>query len=160
MIPGCIGKRVRLGSDSLSGTAAGRVWKSWNLEICEVGNLGTLKSRILGSTKSPKQEFSKPVLPKMSERSGLTLIVETKSSLPHLVPFQIIFSRAGKCRIRGNVGYFSWWANGPYSPGLGSSSYIWQGLYESMLMTSAPISGVTPESFSTDPWGQVHLRAF
>ena len=38
LIPGCVGRRVRLGSENSTG-AAGGVWKSGNLEIWEFGNL-------------------------------------------------------------------------------------------------------------------------
>ena len=38
LIPGCVGRGVRLGSESSSG-AGGGVWKSGNLEIWELGNL-------------------------------------------------------------------------------------------------------------------------
>ena len=40
LIPGCVGKGVRLGSESSSAAAtAGGVWKSGNLEIWDLGNL-------------------------------------------------------------------------------------------------------------------------
>ena len=52
VIPGCVGRGVKLGSESLSGSGgAGTVWKSGNLEIWEFGDLGTWKSRNLGSPK-------------------------------------------------------------------------------------------------------------
>ena len=41
LIPGCVGRGVRLGSENSSG---GGVWKSGNLEIWEFGNLETWKS--------------------------------------------------------------------------------------------------------------------
>ena len=71
LFPGCVGRGVRLGSESLSGDGVG-VWKPGNLEIQKFGDLGTWKSRILGSNNK-KQKFSKfkSVLPKMSARSGL-----------------------------------------------------------------------------------------
>ena len=51
LIPGCVGRGVRLGSESSSvSDSAGGVWKSKNLEIWEFGDLGTWKSRDLGST--------------------------------------------------------------------------------------------------------------
>ena len=65
LILGCVGRGVRLGSESSSG---GGVWKSGNLDIWEFGDLGiwrsgdleiqkfgdlgTWKSRNLGSKKS------------------------------------------------------------------------------------------------------------
>ena len=41
LIPGCVGRGVRLGSESSSGAGGGGggVWKSGNLEIWESGNL-------------------------------------------------------------------------------------------------------------------------
>ena len=39
LIPGCVGRGVRLGSENLSTGGAG-VWKSGNLKICGPGNLG------------------------------------------------------------------------------------------------------------------------
>ena len=41
LIPGCVGRGVRLGSESSSGGGAGGggVWKSGNLEIWDFGNL-------------------------------------------------------------------------------------------------------------------------
>ena len=48
LIPGCVGRGVKLGSENSSGAAAvGGVWKSGNLEIWEFGGLGTWKSRNL-----------------------------------------------------------------------------------------------------------------
>ena len=41
LIPGCVGREVRLGSENSSGGGAGGgVWKSGNLEIWELGYLG------------------------------------------------------------------------------------------------------------------------
>ena len=45
LIPGCVGRGVKLRSESSSGANAGGVWKSGNLEIWEFGDLGTWKSR-------------------------------------------------------------------------------------------------------------------
>ena len=72
LIPGCVGRGVRLGSEGSSGgaTGGGGVWKSGDLEIWEFGDLGiwrsgdleiqkfgdlgTWKSRNLGSKNSKK----------------------------------------------------------------------------------------------------------
>ena len=43
LIRGCVGRGVRLGSESSSG-GAGAGWKSGNLEIWEFGDLGSWKS--------------------------------------------------------------------------------------------------------------------
>ena len=39
LIPGCVGRGVRLGSENFSGAGGGGVWKSGNLEIWDFGNL-------------------------------------------------------------------------------------------------------------------------
>ena len=39
LIPGCVGRGVRLGSESSSVVVVVGVWKSWNLEIWDFGNL-------------------------------------------------------------------------------------------------------------------------
>ena len=62
LIPGCVGRGVKLGSESSSGGAgagggAGNL--SVDLEIWEFGDLGTWKSRNVGSKKSRKSKFSK-----------------------------------------------------------------------------------------------------
>ena len=60
LIPGCVGRGVRLGSENSSGGAgAGGVWKSgiWRsgyLEIQKFGDLGTRKSRNVGSKQTKK----------------------------------------------------------------------------------------------------------
>ena len=57
LIPGCVGRGVRLGSENSSGGAAGAGgggWKSGNLEIWESGYLETWKSRNWGSKKLEK----------------------------------------------------------------------------------------------------------
>ena len=51
LIPVCVGRGVRLGSENSSGAAAAGVWKSGNLEIWEFGDLRTSKSRNVGSKK-------------------------------------------------------------------------------------------------------------
>ena len=65
LIPGCVGRGVRLGSESSSG---GGVWKSGNLEIWEFGDLGIWRSGHLeiwelgdlGTWKSRKVEIWGP----------------------------------------------------------------------------------------------------
>ena len=82
LIPACVGRGVKLGSESSSGGgaggAAGSVWKSGNLEIWEPGNLGIWRSLNLEiqnfeikKTQKRKLSKSESVLPKMSARSGL-----------------------------------------------------------------------------------------
>ena len=119
MVPGCVGRGVRLGSESLSATAGGGVWKSGNLEIWDFGNLemwgpgnpeflrfGDLEIQNLG-IQHIKKNISKikSVLPKMSARSGL---VGKKTSRPYLGPSEAIFSmdRKNPKNIQ-NFAYFS-----------------------------------------------------
>ena len=88
LIPGCVGRGVRLGSESSSATGGGvwksgdleiwefgdlGIWRSGDLEIQKFGDLGTWKFRNSGAKKSKRYKFSKSksVLPKMSARSGL-----------------------------------------------------------------------------------------
>ena len=52
LILGCVGRGVRLGSESLFG---GGVWKSGKLEIWHFGDLGTWNSRSVGSKQKRKQ---------------------------------------------------------------------------------------------------------
>ena len=54
-----------------------------------------------------------------AQNVGKVWISRQKSSWPHLVPFQAIFSVDQKHKNAKKT-YFPWWANGPYSPGLGS----------------------------------------
>ena len=59
LIPGCVGRGVRLGSEGSSvgvggGGGVGGVWKSGDLEIQKFGDLGTWKSKNLGSKNSKK----------------------------------------------------------------------------------------------------------
>ena len=105
LIPGCVGRGIRLGSESSSGGAGagGGVWKAGNMEIWEFanseiwgpGNLGIWKSGDLEIQKcwvhkiKKKISKSKSVLPTMSARSGL---VGKKSSWPYLGPSEAFFS--------------------------------------------------------------------
>ena len=84
LIPGCVGRGVRLGSENSSATAAvGGVWKSGNLEIWDFGNLeiwgpgnpeilrfGDLEIQNFGIQKIKKNEKSQksnPFCPKCRE---------------------------------------------------------------------------------------------
>ena len=96
LIPGCVGRGVRLGSESLSGGGADGVWKSGDLEFWELGDLGIWKSgnlEIWGfgnqESRGPKNKQNKQIsklesiLPKTSARSGL---VGKKPRGSHLGP--------------------------------------------------------------------------
>ena len=82
LIPGCIGRRVRLGSKSSSGAG---IWKSGSLEIWGPG------SPEIWNPKNQKIKISKfkCVLPTMSSSSGS---VGNKFSQPYLGPSEVIFS--------------------------------------------------------------------
>jgi|OM-RGC.v1.032667953 hypothetical protein len=71
--PGCVGRWVKLGSESSSVVVVAGVRKSGNLAIWKYGNLEISKSEI----QKRKFSISKSVLPEMFARSGL---VETKTS--------------------------------------------------------------------------------
>ena len=71
LIPGCVGRGARLGSESSSVAGAGSVWKSGNLEIWEFGDLGTWKSRNVGSKKSKTKSSQNPNLFCPKCRQGL-----------------------------------------------------------------------------------------
>ena len=64
LIPGCVGREVRMGSESSSGGGAGGVWKSGNLEIWELGDLGTWKSGNLEIWGPGNPEMRGPKSPK------------------------------------------------------------------------------------------------
>ena len=80
LIPRCVGRGIRLGSESSSG---GGGWKSRNLEIWGPGNL-----EIWGPQHHKKKiSKSKSVLPKMSARSGLVGKKHPGPIWDHLRPF-------------------------------------------------------------------------
>ena len=119
LILGCVGRGVRFGSESSSGSGgagAGGGWKSGNLEIWEFGDLGSyLEIQKCGSN------ISKSVLPKMSTRSGLVgtqILLAPFGAIPG-----IFFHGPTKSKKCTTFAYFPWWANGPYSPGLGPCCY-------------------------------------
>ena len=103
LIPGCVGRGVRLGSESLSGAARAGAWKSGNMEIWEFGDLGiwragdleiqkfgdlgTWKSRNLRSQNKKKSQISNLFCLKMSARSGLIGKNPPRPIWGHLRPF-------------------------------------------------------------------------
>ena len=88
LIPGCVGRGVRLGSENSS--AGGGVWKS--------GNHDSQKVLPRGSKKEAHD--SKKVLPWGPKKRPIT---------PNKIQY---------------FAYFPWWANGPYSPGVGPCCYL------------------------------------
>ena len=104
LIPGCVGRGVRLGSESSSAGGGGvwksGTWKSGNLEIWEFGDLGTWNSRNLeiwrpGTPESwgPKNEKTniKNQI-RSAQNIGKVWISKKKSSWPYLGPSRAIFS--------------------------------------------------------------------
>ena len=59
LIPGCVGRGVRLGSESSSGAGVGGVWKCGNLEIWEFGDLGIWRPGDLEFQKFGVQKIRK-----------------------------------------------------------------------------------------------------
>ena len=94
LIPGCVGRGVRLGSENSSGggDCAG-VWKSGNLEIWGPGNQ---KNWIYGDLEIQKCGVKKIKNLKIQVRSaqnvGKVWISRKKSSWPYLGPSEAIFS--------------------------------------------------------------------
>ena len=130
LIPGCVGRGVRLGSEGSSvggggGGGSGGVW--------------------IWGPKNQKKKLSKfkSVLPKMSARSGL---VGKKSSWPYLGPSEAIFSIDRKNQKNAKIlPIFLGGPMGPYSPGLGPccsgsqiSRFPDQGLGQAWAAFAAP----------------------
>ena len=104
-----------------AGPSPAQAWprpRSGNLEIWEPGNLE------IWDPKNPKNKVLKIKICVAQNVGKVWISGKKNSSPPHLGAFQAKFSMGQKhtknCR---NFAYFPWWANGPYSPGLGSSSY-------------------------------------
>ena len=98
LIPGCVGRGVRLGSESSSGGGAGGgVWKSGNLEIWGPGNLEILKYVDLEIQKLGVQTIPKITILKIKIRVSQNVrkvwISRKKTSWPHFMPFQAVFLR-------------------------------------------------------------------
>ena len=119
LIPRCVGRGVRLGSESSSSGGAGGVWKSGNLEIWGPGNLGIWKSGDLDIQKfgdlgtwtstnleiwgfgnpeiwDPKNWWKNIEIIKIQIRSaqnvGKVWISRKKSSWPYLGPSEAFYS--------------------------------------------------------------------
>ena len=91
------------------------IWKSGNLEIWKLGirkisNIKILKIKI-----------------RVAQNVGKVWISRKKKPRPHLGQFQANFCVGRKTQKKYHAfAYFPWWANGPYSPGLGScAGVIW-----------------------------------
>ena len=67
LIPGCVGRGVRLGSENSSG---GNVWKSGDLEILEFGDLGNPEIWRSGDLEMLKPGLKKKQTNKKSQNSN------------------------------------------------------------------------------------------
>ena len=118
LIPGCVGRGVRLGSESSSGGAGG-VWKSGNLEIQKFEDPGTWKCRNWGSKKSKKIESLKIKI-RSAQNVGKTWNSGKKSLegpiWGHLRPF---FPWTEKNQKMYVFAYVPWWGPCCYPPGVG-----------------------------------------
>ena len=108
LIPGCVGRGVRLGSES----SCGGVWKSGDLEIWEPGNLEIWTS---GTWKCWTQNIQKMKILKIKIRVAQNVckvwISRKRSSRPHLIPFQVNFCVGRKSRKHAMV--FVYFCNVP-----------------------------------------------
>ena len=140
LIPGCVGRGVRLGSENSSGGAggagAGGVWAQAWAQVGGptwgpptwwahtgpkwVGPRGPKPEIWDPKKKKSKFSKSKSVLPKMSARF---LLAGKRPSRPHLGPSWVIFCVGRKNpKNAAKIAYFPWWAHWPYSPALGNFS--------------------------------------
>ena len=101
------------------------IWK-FDPGYLEIWKYGTWKSGKLESKKSQKwkKSKSKSVSPKMSARSGLVILGTKLILIPIWGHFNHFFHGPEKCKNKFYFCYFPWWANGPYSPGLGSCAGV------------------------------------
>ena len=113
LIPGCVRRGVKLGSESLSGAAAGAggACKSGNLEIWESGALGTWQSGDLQiqkcGVKKKLNKFSKlkSMLLKMYARSRFVCKSPPGTISLHFMQFLHGLQKTEKKQV-----YFPWWA--------------------------------------------------
>ena len=140
LIPGCVGRGVRLGSESSSGGAGagagGGVWaqaraQAWAQARAPARAQARAQARFLEFWKSGNLEIWEFGIPKKSKNKILKIKIcsaqnvgkvwiSKKKNLP--APFGFISGNflcgPEKCKKCKNVAYFPWWANGTYSPGL------------------------------------------
>ena len=109
----------RSGNLEMRGPGNPEIWRSGDLEIQKSGvqkieNIKNLKIQI-----------------RSAQNVGKVWISRKKSSWPYLGPSEVIFSMDRKNAKNANFfSYFPWWANGPYSPGVGqcdlhTASTLW-----------------------------------
>ena len=86
LVPGCVGRGARLGSENSSGAGAvGGVWKSGNLETWD------LEIQKFGVQKIKKIKILKIQI-RSAQNVGKVWISRNKSSCPYLGPSEAIFS--------------------------------------------------------------------
>ena len=90
--------------------------RSGNLEIWGPGNPE------IGDPKNKNKKKYLKIQIRSAQNVGKVWISRKKSSWPHLGPSHAIFSMDRK--KKSTIAYFPWWANGPYSPGLGSCAGV------------------------------------
>ena len=123
-----------MGSESSSGGAgACGAWKSGDLEIWEFGDgdleiqkfgdLGTWKSTNLGSKKISEIKILKIQI-RSAQNVGKVWISRNKILLALFgaIPSNFSYGPNKSTKCYKNV-YFPWWANGPYSAGVGPCRY-------------------------------------
>ena len=114
LISGCVGRGVRLGSQSSSGGAGG-VWKSENLGTWKSRNLeiwGPGHPEIWG-LKNQKKKFKIQI--RSAQHVGRSGLVGKKSSWPYLGPSEAIFS-IGRKKKGQFLLIFLGWPVGPIHP--------------------------------------------
>ena len=93
-------------------------------DFWKFGNLGTWKSRKLGSRKIEKIKILE-IRIRSAQNVGKVWISRKKNLL---APFGAIpchfLHGPNKSKKSTKFAYFPWWANGPYSPGLGSCAGV------------------------------------
>ena len=84
-----------------------------------IKNMPQTSKRLSQKNPQKKNQNQHPFCPKYVK----VWISRKKSSWPNLGSFQAHFPWAEKKKKTcGKIAYFLWWANGPYSPGLGQSA--------------------------------------
>ena len=113
LIPGCIGRGVRLGSESSSGGAGGGagagVWAQARAQAREIWKSGTQKSGNLRSKKIQKIQILKIKI-RSAQNVGKVWISRKKILLTPFGPIWAHFLRGPKNRCQP---IFPWWAHGP-----------------------------------------------
>ena len=103
LIPGCVGRGVRLGSEGSSVGGGGGGVGVWKFGVQKMEKIKILKIQI-----------------RSAQNVGKVWISREKILLGPFGALWAHFLRGPeKCKKCQNVVYFPWWANAPYSPGVG-----------------------------------------